>query len=123
MNRLQALVTCDSARRGHKEQYRSIKLSTYGIMFFGTPHAGATGADFQAFLTSICRIVVPGTNRILRHLRRDSEHLQHLSELYLPISLDFKTIFFYEEYETPLIGGMSMMVNYDGHCLCLYCSI
>jgi len=48
-----------------------------------------------------------------------------LSELYLPISQDFKTVFFYEEYKTPLIGGMSRMVKFllyhpimfvDGYC-------
>jgi hypothetical protein len=81
-------------------------------MFFGTPHAGANGAQFQAALTNICRIFVPGNSESLRHLSPASSHLQYLSELYVPISQDFKTIFFHEAYKTPLIGGMSMMVMF-----------
>jgi hypothetical protein len=81
-------------------------------VFFGTPHIGANGAEFQAALTNICRIFVSGNNKLLGHLTQDSDRLQFLSELYLPISQDFKTIFFYEEYKTPLTGGMSIMVNF-----------
>jgi hypothetical protein len=85
-------------------------------MFFGTPHMGANGAEFQAVLTNICRIFVSGSSRLLMTLTRDSDHLRLLSELYLPISQDFKTVFFYEEYKTPLLGGMSMMVKYMLYC-------
>jgi hypothetical protein len=81
-------------------------------MFFGTPHTGANGAEFQAALTNICRIFVSGSSKLLQTLTRDSDHLRLLSELYLPISQDFKTVFFYEEYKTPSIGGMSMMVKF-----------
>jgi hypothetical protein len=42
--------------------------------------------------------------------------LRFLSELYLPISQDFKTIFIYEEYKTPLVGGMSILVNFKMYC-------
>ena len=94
-------------------------------MFFGTPHMGANGAEFQAAFTNICCIFVPGNSKLLRTLTRDSDHLRLLSELYLPISQDVKTVFFYEEYKTPLIGGMSRMVKFllyhpimfvDGYC-------
>ena len=73
---------------------------------------GTNGAEFQAALTNICRIFVSGNSKLLWTLTRDSDHLRLLSELYLPISQDFKTVLFYEEYKTPLIGGLSMMVNY-----------
>ena len=107
-----ALVICNSSTADHLAHRRSIKLSTYGVMFFGTPHTGANGAEFQAALTNICRIFVSGNSKLLQTLTRDSDHLRLLSELYLPISQDFKTVFFYEEYKTPLIGGMSMMVKF-----------
>ena len=83
---------------------------------------GANGAEFQAALTNICRTFVSGNSRLLWTLTRDSDHLRLLSELYLPISQDFKTVFFYEEYKTPLIGGMSMMVKYLFILFCQICS-
>lgn len=104
------LVTCDSARLGYNEEWRSIKVSTYSIIFFGTPHAGVKGVDFQAFLTNVGRLFVPGTSRILQLLRRDSDYLRIMSEAYLPISTDFKTVFFFEEFATPLVLGASVMV-------------
>jgi len=81
-------------------------------MFFGTPHMGANGAEFQAALTNICRIFVSGNSKLPQTLTRDSDHLRLLNELYPPISQDFKTVFFYEEYKTPLIGGMSLLVKF-----------
>jgi len=105
-----ALVTCDLARQGHNEEQRSIKVSTYGIMFFGTPHAGANGVEFQTLLNNIGQIFVPGNSRILRLLNRDSDHLCYLTTLYSAINSDFKTICFFEEYNTPLFMGASVMI-------------
>jgi len=79
-------------------------------MFFGTPHTGVNGAEFQAALTNICCIFVSGNSKLLRTLTRDSDQLRILSDLYTPIARDIKTVIFYEEYETPLIGKMSMMI-------------
>jgi hypothetical protein len=107
-----ALVTCDSARRGHNEEYRSIKVSTYGIVFFGTPHACATSGEFQKILNNIGRIFISGNSTVLQLLRRDSEYLRYLTELYSPISSHFRTIVFYEEFNTPLSKGASLMVRY-----------
>ena len=78
-------------------------------MFFGTPHAGANGAEFRARLNDIARILVPGNSEILQLLNRDSHHLRYLTELYSPISPDFKIIFFFEEYKTPLFGASIMV--------------
>jgi hypothetical protein len=80
-------------------------------MFFGTPHAGATGAEFQTIMTNIGRIFVPANSGILSLLRRDSDHLRSLTGQYSPISSHFKNVFFFEEYKTPLFGGASIMVE------------
>jgi hypothetical protein len=116
-----ALVICSSSTPDHLAHRRSIKLSTYGVMFFGTPHMGVNGAEFQAALTNICRIFVSGNSKLLRTLTRDSDQLRVLSDLYTPIARDIKTVIFYEEYETPLIGNMSMMVKFLlHHPICLF---
>ena len=112
---LKALVICNSSTTDHLAHRRSIKLSTYGVMFFGTPHMGINGVEFQAALTNICRIFVSGNSKLLRTLTRDSDQLRILSDLYTPIARDIKTVIFYEEYETPLVGKMSMMVKFLLH--------
>lgn len=112
LNILKVLVTCNSATKNHNKEYRSIKLSTYGIMFFGTPHAGADGAEFQVVLTNIGRLFVPGSSSVVKHLIQNSEYLRDLNRSYLPISQDFRTFFFWEEYCTPVIGGLSVMVKF-----------
>lgn len=90
---------------------RSIKLSTYGVMFFGTPHTGADGAELQRALTNILGVFVQSSSKKLRILERDSEYLRDLSKAYLPISTGLKTLFFYEERDTPLFKGISKMVK------------
>jgi hypothetical protein len=79
-------------------------------MFFGTPHAGANGVKFQTLLNNIGSIFVPVNSQILRLLNRDSDHLHYLNTLYSAVNLDFKTVFFFEEYKTPLFKGASIMV-------------
>jgi hypothetical protein len=81
------------------------------VAFFGTPHAGASNAEFQRVINNIGRIFLSGNSTILQLLRRDSEYLRYLSELYSPISSHFNTIVFYEEFNTPLLKGASTMVK------------
>jgi hypothetical protein len=40
---MKALIHSDAARRGALVEHRSIKLSTYGVMFMGTPYQGGSG--------------------------------------------------------------------------------
>jgi hypothetical protein len=81
------------------------------VIFFGTPHAGAAGAEFQTIMTNIFRIFVSANSGILSLLRQDSDHLCSLTEQYSSISSHFKNVFFFEEYKTPLFGGASIMVE------------
>lgn len=55
-------------------------------MFFGTPHTGADGADFQRALTNAMNLFVQASSTKLRNLERDSEYLRDLSTSYLPTS-------------------------------------
>jgi hypothetical protein len=106
-----ALIHSDSARPGALEHHRSIKLSTYGIIFMGTPHQGGNGVAFGNLLANIASVFVPADDRLLRHLERDSEWLQQQLGQYGPISSEFVTKFAYEEYPTPTVLGHSVMVS------------
>ncbi|KAG8812641.1 hypothetical protein FRC17_001922, partial [Serendipita sp. 399] len=47
---------------------------------------------------------------VLEDLNKDSPALEELQAQYLPASERLDTIFFYEEYETPIIGGLKKMI-------------
>jgi hypothetical protein len=49
--------------------------------------------------------------KILGHLTKDSERLTHLAEEYLPVAAELESIYFYETYETKIIGGKSILVG------------
>ncbi|KAH4334341.1 hypothetical protein HBH98_243290 [Parastagonospora nodorum] len=105
-----ALIHSDAARRGALEEHRSIKLSTYGIVFMGTPHQGGSGVALGRLMVNVASVFVAADDRLLRHLERDSEWLQQQLGQYGPISGDFVTKYAYEVYETPTVLGRSMMV-------------
>jgi len=107
----QALIHSDAARRGALEEQRSIKISTYGIVFMGTPHQGGNGVQLGKLLVNVASLFVAADDRILKHLERDSEWLQQQLGQYGPISGDFVTKFAFEEYKTPTALGHSIMVR------------
>ena len=109
--RLQALIHSSAARAGAQEEHRSIYLSTYGIIFAGTPHQGGEGVTWALRLVAIASIFTNTNDTMLQHLQRDSEEVQRLMRDYAPISGDFRTKFVYETSPTELPTGRSMMVR------------
>ncbi|KAF7551743.1 hypothetical protein G7Z17_g4777 [Cylindrodendrum hubeiense] len=105
-----ALIHSDAARQGALLEQRSIKLSTYGILFMGTPHQGGNGVQLGRVLANVASVFIAADDRLLKHLERDSEWLQQQLGQYGPISGDFVTKFAYEEYKTPTLLGHSIMV-------------
>lgn len=88
----------------HLPDHKAIEISTYGIIFLGTPHQGAEGVDLVVRLLEIQRIYSPTNTTVIKHLQRDSEFLQSQLALYASISDNFETKFVYEAYPTPIIG-------------------
>ncbi|KAI6762109.1 hypothetical protein HG531_002662 [Fusarium graminearum] len=105
-----ALIHSDAARKGALLDQRSIKLSTYGIIFMGTPHQGGNGVQLGRILVNAASVFVPADDRLLKHLERDSEWLLQQLGQYGPISGDFATKFAYEKYKTPIALGKKIMV-------------
>ncbi|KAH0541264.1 hypothetical protein FGG08_004269 [Glutinoglossum americanum] len=105
-----ALIHSDSARKGHLESQRAIKISTYGILFLGTPHQGGAGVEWGKILLYIASIFAQTNKSLLRHLEKDSEWSQQQSQQYAAISNDFVTRFAYETYPTPTPLGKSVVV-------------
>lgn len=62
-------------------------------------------------MLKVASIFVTADDRILRHLERDSEWLQHQLGQYAPISHDFVTKFAYEMFPTSIALGKTIMVR------------
>lgn len=77
----------------------------------GTPHQGGNGVQLGKLLVNVASVFVAADDRLIQHLKQDSEWLQQQLGQYGPISGDFVTKFAFEEYETPTMLGHSLMVR------------
>ena len=92
-------------------EQHAIKLSTYGLIFLGTPHQGGEGVEWGEILVAIASIFVQTNRTLLQNLQRDSEWLQLQLSQYLGISDEFVTIFAYETLPTAIPLGKSIVVR------------
>lgn len=80
----------------NRDNQSTITLSTYGIVFFGTPHAGSGIASLGKHLLTILSIFASTNTSLIRHLQQNSEWLRMQTEQFNPISSEFDIITFYE---------------------------
>ena len=85
-------------------------VSTYGILFMGTPHQGSEGDTWEPLVQNMASIFANINSKILKHLAKNSEWLEYQQKLFLPISNQFETVYFYETYPTPLPAGGALLV-------------
>jgi hypothetical protein len=106
----QALIQASQAHEGHLVEHKWIAVSTYGILFLGTPHQGTnviTNTNQPLKLVSLSN----KTNTVLlKHLISNSEWLQQQSASYNAISANFRTKFFHETLLTILPDKSFQMV-------------
>lgn len=105
------MIHSDAARQGALEEHQSIKLSTFGIFFMGTPHQGSSGINLGELMLKVASIFMTTDDKTLKHLERDSEWLQQQLSQYGPISRDFVTKCAYEMYPTRVALGRTIMVS------------
>ena len=110
---MKALVQANSASEDHVSHHKAIELSTYGIIFLGTPHQGTDGVDLAMLLLQIQSFYSKTNDKVLKHLQRDSELLQALTSQYAAISGRFDTKFCYEVYPTHIPGGVGQVASGD----------
>jgi hypothetical protein len=92
-------------------EHRSVKLSTYGILFMGSPHQGAAGVYLGELLLRIASIFIATDRKAVKHIQLGSEWLEQQLQQYAPISQDFVTKFAYETLPTTTIAmGKKIMV-------------
>ncbi|KAJ5157089.1 uncharacterized protein N7482_008189 [Penicillium canariense] len=85
---------------------RSVYISTFGILFFGTPHNGPDIADWGSLLQGIYYAINPTESRenssLLMKLRYESTNLESINTRFLDIISRFRIYFLYELRPTEL---------------------
>ena len=106
----QALLLANSASKQYNFSHKAIELSTYGLIFLGTPHQGTKHVKLASLILDIQSIYSETNHTILQDLRSHSRALQQQLDQYTSISHKYETKFCYEMYKTKLFAGKSMKV-------------
>lgn len=92
------------------EHLRSIFVSTYGILFLGTPHKGADLASWGSFLEWLARAVpkkaLDTSPQLIDALKTNSETLQNIDRQFAQLLERFHLFFFHEAKPTDMKGTL-----------------
>ncbi|MCJ1462048.1 hypothetical protein MMC07_000648 [Pseudocyphellaria aurata] len=113
-----ALIHSSEIRGSKTDHLRSIFVSTYGILFLGTPHRGADVAKWGSRLERICGAVIPGrildTRRdLIDDLKSNNETLTNIDRQFIQIIGRFHVFFFHEGKPTKVGGSLVFIVDED----------
>lgn len=99
------------ARTGHLEHQKAVKLSTYAVLFLGTPHQGGQGVSIAQAVTKVLSVISHTNSKLLGRLEPNSDWLIDLQTRYNAISQDFRTVYYYETKEMPVLGLGRLLVS------------
>ena len=105
-----ALIHSSDIRGTKTEHLRSVFISTYGILFLGTPHKGSDVAQWGSRLEWICNAVMPSglvdsSNQLVDALKTNNETLQNIDRQFTQLMDRFHIFFFHEAKPTFLKAG------------------
>ncbi|KAK3689796.1 hypothetical protein B0T22DRAFT_179069 [Podospora appendiculata] len=111
-----ALLYSNDVRAHHQEDFRSIFVSTYGIVFLGTPHTGSDLATWGRVLQHMSDVVVPRKffeteSVLLKTLKKDNETLQSINSHFLDIYQRFRIHMVHEGQTTDMKGTKVLVVD------------
>jgi len=113
------LIYCQSIRHHqHTARLRSVYVSTYGVLFLGTPHNGSDLAKWGSLLQKLCSAVLPKkfldtSPQLVQALRTNNETLQNINRLFIEIIGRFHIYFFHESKPMDLKGTRDFVVDED----------
>ena len=84
----------------------TIREKTTAILFFGTPHRGATDITLFKYQKLAMSLFGPIHLRFVQHLQFDSEFLEELQSEFSAVATDVQTRFFYETERTHIMLGI-----------------
>ena len=111
-----ALLYSNDLKSSQHEDYRSLYVSTYGIVFLGTPHTGSDMAAWATVLQAMSDAVMPKTffqseSVLLKTLKKDNETLQNINNHFLDIYQRFKILMAHENHKTDIKGSKMLVVD------------
>jgi len=92
------------------EFFKPTRLSTYGLVFFGTPHRGGRGGAFGSLAAKIAKFISAdrADNELLKCLEANSLFTQEASERFSHQLEKYKVISFFETIPMKLgVRGIS----------------
>lgn len=112
------LIYSRSVRHSHTERTRSIYVSTYGVLFLGTPHNGSDLAKWGSLLERISSAVLPKkffdtSPQLIQALKTNNETLQNINRLFIEIHNRYHLYFFHEGKPMDLKGTRDFVVDED----------
>lgn len=111
-----ALELSNDLTSRHADDNRSIYISTYGIIFLGTPHTGADPAKWGVMLESMVHSLIPrkvmhSDAQLVKTLQTNNETLQNINLHFLDIYQRFRICMAHEEMQTDLKGTKAFIVD------------
>ncbi|ORY14148.1 ribonuclease-like protein p/mrp subunit [Clohesyomyces aquaticus] len=107
-----------SASRTSKlvQHYHSIYVSTYGILFLGTPHNGSNKASLASVGSRMINALTPSkiadtNSQLADALLEGSEVLQNITDMFVPLMKNFRVYFFWEQLKTDLGATIAYIVE------------
>ncbi|KAL8911915.1 MAG: hypothetical protein Q9171_002999 [Xanthocarpia ochracea] len=108
-----ALIHSAWIRGKNTRHLRSIDISTYGILFLGTPHFGMQVAKWNSWSEDItCTTQSSGLQApIFDALKPNSEILQNIDRQFSELAREFHIFYFHEMKPTKLANGWRYIVD------------
>ena len=99
------------------QHLHSIYVSTFGILFLGTPHDGGNKAKLASTSRRMIGALVPSMiidteGQLLDAMREGSEVLQNITDMFVPLMKNFHIYFFWEQEKT----NMGVTQDYVRQC-------
>ena len=111
-----ALIYSSEIRGNHTEHLRSIFVSTYGILFFGTPHNDLNVEKCHSRLERIWSAILPGDllftqSSFIDALKINSETLQNINRQFIQLTRGFHIYFFHEGKPSRIKESLQYIVD------------
>ncbi|GES62041.1 hypothetical protein ATETN484_0007002200 [Aspergillus terreus] len=111
-----ALIYSNSLSNESTERLRSMYISTFGILFLGTPHNESDIAHWGLLLHNICTAMLPkqameASSQMVKSLCTNNKTLQHTNSLFADVISRFQIYFFHETRLTDVQGTRVFVVD------------
>ncbi|EFY99702.1 hypothetical protein X797_001103 [Metarhizium robertsii] len=111
-----ALLYSNDLRMTRHQDYRSIYVSTFGLVFLGTPHVGSDAATWGLMLQGMADAIMPrklfeSESVLLKTLKKDNETLANINNHFLDIYQRFRIHMVHENHKTDIKGTKITIVD------------